>query len=414
MKTFFDMLGFMISKKKALLAIALIFSTAAMSLMMYEKNLSATIDGSYDNVPEGVTTYSYTIEGIDKNSVNDTSIRDEISYYKILKNGRSFSYNTYLNTSATLPRLKNKGLAVNANEDGSAPEAGYKVRVLFVDKATIAGTKLEPLLEPCFDIATDYDKSVPAIFGTYWQGEGYNVGADRVTVKTTVNTYDLVPYGYTEHDTIVTVGREEVNLNDYIIIPLIEVDKCKFPDRQSELERWHKIYTIMINGYIKSDKSANTVQKELFEAVKNEGTSGKILIKSADFNSRYIFRDDLDGMLKTVSAAAIIAIIINGIVVLLYSFYNFNSNQKYFYIQMLLGNSKLVLAAANILIYVAYFACASGLGCVAALLMGKVLGTKVASFSSIIIAQAAISAVAAAMTLLRFMIYDAGKAHRRV
>lgn len=414
MKTFFEVLGFIASKKKILLAAAIIFSAVASGIMMYEKNLSATIDGSYDNVPEGVTNYTYTIDGLSSAAVDDTSFRDEVSYYKILKAGSTYSYSAYLNTTATLPKLKNKSLAINANEDGSAPEAGYKVKVLFVDKATIAGTALADTLNPYFDMSTDYDKSVPAIFGVNWQSEGYNIENDRITMKTTVNTYDLVPYGYVPYDTIITLGRQEYNLNDYVVIPLIEVDKCKFPERQSELERWHKIYSILTGGSLQSSESANTVQKELFEVVKKEGLTGNILIKAADYNSRYIFRDDLDGVLKTVSSAAIIAIIFNGLLLLLYTIFNFNSNTKYFYVQTILGNSKVVLVIANLFIFGIYFVAAAGCGCGVAVLMGKVLGTKVASFMYIIKPQLIMTAVACVITVVRFLVYDAGKAQRKV
>lgn len=415
MKGFFEVFGYVALKRKVLLIVAIIFSIIASALVMYEKNVSITINGSYDSLPEGETNYLYTIDGLDNIvSVDETVIRDEQTYYKLLKRGTTYSYNTYLNTTAYISKLSEKSIATNLDANGNPTSSGYRVKVLFVDQATVKGTGLEAMITPLFSEVTDYDKYVPCLLGSKWIHENYNLKNDRITMKTTMNNYDFAPMDYIPEGTEITVGRINVKLDDYVVVPLIEVDNCKFPDRQSELERWHKIYSVLIGGYIKSDKSANAVQKELFSMVNNEQLPYKIYIKSADYNSRYIFRDDLDGIMQSTKAAGTVALFFNAFILLVYALVNFGGNTRYFRIQSILGKTKFVMILASLLVIVMYFFAAVICGQGAAMIMGKVLGTKVAPASNVIYPQLMISGAVAFILLIRCLIFNPYKDQRRV
>jgi hypothetical protein len=296
----------------------------------------------------------------------------------------------------------------------------YDLNVLFVDKETAKYLGIFDLVSGLFGgaVTSDYNENVPVIMGYGWVGEAHQLNEALFDIDVEVSgedyTYTINAYSFLPPSSSVTIDGVTIDLDNYIIIPMLDLTNDNMPARMDTIRRWSAVCTMRNNGLGKlySTLSANSLQKELYDMADEQKLDYTLIIKDADYNSSIIFRDDLNIMEKNVKKVSNVFLAVSVLLMIIYIVVNFIGSKKFIYMAMLTGTSKTSLTFKGV-VQLMFYVAAVGI-CTYAGNYGicKVLQMSLGDISVIVPAVAILAVICAVLHCILYASYDPFRAQR--
>jgi hypothetical protein len=436
MRRFLKEYGNITASGRSLYFIAVVFTVISMIIMMYGEGIKATVRDAYQETDGTVKEYAFQVSS-DTNededeevTINSKYLKSQAAYTDFLYSIENADFVSYCLTTAetSVDNVSDYTLAVNsALKDITSEEeleelnlGKYDLNVLFVDKETAEYLGIFNLVSGLFGgaVTSDYNENVPVIMGYGWSNEGIQLGEDAMDIDVEVAgedyTYTINAYTFLPPSSSVTIDGVTIDLDNYIIIPMLDLTNDNMPARMDTIRRWSSVCTMRNNGLGKlySTLSANSLQKELYDMADDQELDYKLIIKDADYNSSIIYRDDLETMESNVKKVSNVFFAISILLMLVYIVVNFYGSKKYIYMAMLTGTSKFSLTLKGV-VQLVFFVIAVGI-CSYAGNYGicKILQMSVGDISKVVSPIVILAIVCAIVHCVLYTIYDPFKAQR--
>ena len=435
MKRFFDEFSVMMSKRRHLLFLIIVWSIFAITLFAFGKGLDSTTESSFGKNTEGLTEYAYELEAKnDKNVINADALTMRMKLNKLLSENPDFDYYSYYKTTGTVTELVNKGLDISDKKDNQQTDnetaRNHLIQVMFLDKGAAKRGGFADLFMQCFEGDLDYDAKIPTMVGYGWQAEkisaaegGYPVSVQfaefRISCKGII--YDESSRAGEENDAaaIINLGGKNYNLHNYVVIPLRDLGSANStnPTANDQARRayWCKIYDLRNNGRIISDLTPDSLQKKIDELLVKEGLSDSFVIhiKGAHYTNKLLFSDKLETMRTTVRKVSKVSLVLALLMLVAYMVFSVSKNQRYEFLMYINGTGKIEMWIINLMQIVIwmFFTVALSYGLYFGIV--KILNIDYVKLPVFIKPAAIIAVVALVAHTIRLAFWDAGRMIRK-
>jgi hypothetical protein len=435
MKRFLKEYGNITASGRSLYYIAVVFTVISMIIMMYGEGIKATVSDAYQSTDGTVNEYEFQVnsdaeESDEEITINSKYLKSQAAYTEFLYSIENADFVSYCLTTAetSVENVSDYTLAVNsALKDVTSEEelaelnlGKYDLNVLFVDKETAKYLGIFDLVSGLFGgaVTSDYNENVPVIMGYGWVGEAHQLNEALFDIDVEVSgedyTYTINAYSFLPPSSSVTIDGVTIDLDNYIIIPMLDLTNDNMPARMDTIRRWSAVCTMRNNGLGKlySTLSANSLQKELYDMADEQKLDYTLIIKDADYNSSIIFRDDLNIMEKNVKKVSNVFLAVSVLLMIIYIVVNFIGSKKFIYMAMLTGTSKTSLTFKGV-VQLMFYVAAVGI-CTYAGNYGicKVLQMSLGDISVIVPAVAILAVICAVLHCILYASYDPFRAQR--
>jgi hypothetical protein len=435
MKRFLKEYGNITASGRSLYYIAVVFTVISMIIMMYGEGTKATVSDAYQSTDGTVNEYEFQVnsdaeESDEEITINSKYLKSQAAYTEFLYSIENADFVSYCLTTAetSVENVSDYTLAVNsALKDVTSEEelaelnlGKYDLNVLFVDKETAKYLGIFDLVSGLFGgaVTSDYNENVPVIMGYGWVGEAHQLNEALFDIDVEVSgedyTYTINAYSFLPPSSSVTIDGVTIDLDNYIIIPMLDLTNDNMPARMDTIRRWSAVCTMRNNGLGKlySTLSANSLQKELYDMADEQKLDYTLIIKDADYNSSIIFRDDLNIMEKNVKKVSNVFLAVSVLLMIIYIVVNFIGSKKFIYMAMLTGTSKTSLTFKGV-VQLMFYVAAVGI-CTYAGNYGicKVLQMSLGDISVIVPAVAILAVICAVLHCILYASYDPFRAQR--
>lgn len=417
MKRFFSEFGFVMKNRKHFFFMVVVWTILSVVTLAYGISLKNTVNAAFAEEKSGMRAVNYEIEAEENLIISAEILNQEVQLNNLLCNNEKFTYSVYLDTTATIAKLNNLELAVNAEStaDGEAAEGqkSYKVKVLFVDKTTAEQAGLTGAMF-LFDAANDYDQSVPMLLGNGWTSEVTQEGLPAEELITEIDNYKMNSLSFMAPETTFSHSGTEIVLDNYILIPLSELTDENFPTTQDGRKRWYDIYRIKNQGSIHTDMSPNTLQKYLDDLMEESKLPYRLLVEGAEHDNRLLFRDDVNEITKLVVTIGYAALAVAFLLLVGYLIVNYSISSRYLFLSYLTGTGKVEFIFVSALQIIIYFVFTVIPAYILLFGLSRITSVNMTAVKYVVLPVVILAIVGMITNIVRIVLWDAGKKLRSV
>lgn len=417
MKRFFSEFGFVMKNRKHFFFMVVVWTVLSIVTLAYGISMKNTVKAAFAEEKSGMRAVSYEIEAEENLVISAEILNQEVQLNNLLCNDEKFTYCTYFDTTATIAKLNNLELAVNAEStvDGEVAEGqkSYKVKVLFVDKSTAEQSGLTGTMF-LFDAANDYDQSVPMLLGNGWTSEVTQEGLPAEELITEIDNYKMNSLSFMAPGTTFSHSETEIVMDNYILIPLSELTDENFPTTQDGRKRWYDIYRIKNQGSIHTDMSPNTLQKYLDDLMEESKLPYRLLVEGAEHDNRLLFRDDVNEITKLVITIGYAALAVAFLLLVGYLVVNYSISSRYLFLSYLTGTGKVEFIFVSALQIIFYFVFTVVPAYILLFGLSRITSVNMAAVKYVVLPVAILAVLGMITNIVRIVLWDAGKKLRSV
>lgn len=417
MKRFFSEFGFVMKNRKHFFFMVVVWTVLSIVTLAYGISMKNTVKAAFAEEKSGMRAVSYEIEAEENLVISAEILNQEVQLNNLLCNDEKFTYCTYFDTTATIAKLNNLELAVNAEStvDGEVAEGqkSYKVKVLFVDKSTAEQSGLTGTMF-LFDAANDYDQSVPMLLGNGWTSEVTQEGLPAEELITEIDNYKMNSLSFMAPGTTFSHSETEIVMDNYILIPLSELTDDNFPTTQDGRKRWYDIYRIKNQGSIHTDMSPNTLQKYLDDLMEESKLPYRLLVEGAEHDNRLLFRDDVNEITKLVITIGYAALAVAFLLLVGYLVVNYSISSRYLFLSYLTGTGKVEFIFVSALQIIFYFVFTVVPAYILLFGLSRITSVNMAAVKYVVLPVAILAVLGMITNIVRIVLWDAGKKLRSV
>lgn len=417
MKRFSNEFRFMMKNRKHFFFLIVVWSVLAVSTLAYGLSLKNTVSQAFVKGDGKLNAYNFEIEGEEKTVISNEVLKQEVALNELLCNDEKLSYCTYINTTCTMAGLGNLELSVDADsnsiEEPSDGQKSYKVRLLMVDYQTAVSSGLEQYTN-LFKFTNDYGKSAPVVIGSEWADEIFKSGNSSREIITGVDSYTIQPMGVLSANTTFTHGEAEIVLDKYIVFPLGSLTDENFPTTQNGRNSWYDIYRVKNQGTIHTDMTANNLQKYLDELMEKNELPFRLLVKGSDHDNKILFKDNAESIALMVINVGYVALVMAALMMIFYLIKNYDISSSYLFLSYITGTGKVEFIFVSLLHMIVFFILSTVPSYVIVILITKLTASSAVGVESVCIPVAIITIVGMMTTIVRILLWDAGKKLRTI
>ncbi len=408
-------------KYRSMYFAAVICIFLALCVGMYGRNIEKTYKEAFDYSHDEEQIYSFTIEengnAESVKLVTGDMIKEAIAINRALSAADDIVHGEYLcTTGRTMTRIPDE-LTVNLeeiNKDRVSADTLYEFKLIMMDEEFAKKTGIYDEISSMFEAADSYPETGAAYIGSEWSENNFTLPIDTqsISFESEIGNYNIVLKGVLPKGVEIEISGTKINLDSYIIIPLLDVNPDRYPTIDTTRKMWYSVYEVKNGGLLFSKLGANEVQRELNREMKKEGINREFKVEGAQSGNRLIFNDDAEELFKSSIKFGNIMTVAGIFILIASCILNYLSNRKYFYLAYLYGTGKAELVMVLILQYVFFIIIETVLSYMAAVGMAMLFKTSTASLLYVVCPVVFAGAVCMLINVVQMVFWDAGKTAR--